>query len=209
MSLCPGATAGRLPPRWRLRCSGPAMTARGPRDLLGIRAAVIVLAAVLALALAALPAAAHNGLLSSNPSAGQRVSRAPAEVVLTFDEAAVTMGTRVVVTGPTGPVQQGPPRTADSTVTQPLRAGAPAGSYTVDWRTTSADGHPISGTFTFTAAGAGVGSGAPTEPAPSPAGPGQSGTAVVPWLVASAAATTGAVLLLALRRRRAGTSDPR
>ena len=39
----------------------------------------------------------------------------------------------------------------DNTVAQSIGPDAPAGTYTVQWRVTSADGHPISGTFGFTA----------------------------------------------------------
>lgn len=68
-----------------------------------------------------------------------------------LDEPAIAMGTQVVVTGPSGPVQVGPPRLVDNTVSQSLERGAPAGAYTVAWRVTSADGHPVSSTFAFTA----------------------------------------------------------
>ena len=53
-----------------------------------------------------------------------------------------------------------------TTVTQPLAGGLPAGAYTVEWRVTSADGHPLSGTFGFT-----VAQGAATQPAAGAAGP--------------------------------------
>ena len=69
--------------------------------------------------------------------------------MLTFDEPALAIGTEVVVTGPAGPVSDGPPQLVDAEVRQPVRAG-PAGRYTVLWRVTSADGHPVSGTFAFT-----------------------------------------------------------
>jgi methionine-rich copper-binding protein CopC len=185
---------------------GSAVAAAAGRSLHVIRVTAIVLGAVAALALWAVPAVAHNSLLSSNPSAGQRVSRVPAEIVLTFDEPAVAMGTRVEITGPSGPVHQGLPRSEGSTVTQELQAGAPAGTYTVDWRIASADGHPISGTFDFTAAAAGGGRGATTEPAPSPGGPEETRSAVAPWLVAALLSATAAGVLLALRRRRSGPS---
>jgi hypothetical protein len=35
--------------------------------------------------------------------------------------------------------------------TTPLAANAPAGNYTVAWRVTSADGHPVTGTLHFIA----------------------------------------------------------
>jgi copper resistance protein C len=96
------------------------------------------------------PASAHNTLTSTSPAHQETVQVAPQAVVLTFDQPAILMGTEVVVTGPSGQVQQGQPRLADNTITEDLQPGAPAGTYTVAWRVTSADGHPVSGTFTFT-----------------------------------------------------------
>jgi len=96
------------------------------------------------------PASAHDELRSSSPGEGTRVEGPPAEVVLTFDEPALAVGTEVVVTGPSGSVATGPPRLVGNDVRQPLTSG-PAGAYTVVWRVTSADGHPVSGTFGFTA----------------------------------------------------------
>ena len=97
----------------------------------------------------AVPASAHDVLRSTDPADGTVVDRLPDRVVLTFDEPALAIGTEVVVTGPAGPVSDGPPQLVDAEVRQPVRAG-PAGRYTVLWRVTSADGHPVSGTFAFT-----------------------------------------------------------
>jgi methionine-rich copper-binding protein CopC len=157
-------------------------------------------AAVVTLVVAALPAGAHTRLRSTNPTDGQHVPQTPREVVLTFTEPVLDMGTRVMVTGPSGPVHQGPARSVGGTVTQALQSGAPAGNYTVDWRITSADGHPISGAFIFTSDGAGGGTTA-SRPAPAPTAPSPSGSSMVPWLLALAAAAV--VGLLALRRRSA------
>jgi methionine-rich copper-binding protein CopC len=97
------------------------------------------------------PASAHNTLISTNPADQVTVQSAPQAVVLTFDEPAIAMGTQVVVRGPSGQVQQGQPRLVDNTIIVDLKPGAPAGAYTVAWQVTSADGHPVSGTFSFTA----------------------------------------------------------
>jgi methionine-rich copper-binding protein CopC len=97
------------------------------------------------------PASAHNTLTSTSPAHQETVQVAPQAVVLTFDQPAILMGTEVVVTGPSGQVQQGQPQLADNTITEDLQPGAPAGAYTVAWRVTSADGHPVSGAFSFTA----------------------------------------------------------
>ena len=129
---------------------------RDPRRLrsvpLGPCALAVVAGAALALYAGAAPAGAHNALTSSAPVSAATESIAPAAVVLTFDQPVIASGTRVVVTGPDGPVQTGQPRLVDNTVTQPLEPAAPAGNYTVTWRVTSVDGHPVSGTFGYTAA---------------------------------------------------------
>jgi copper resistance protein C len=122
------------------------------------RTVAVVVATVLTAVLAAtavtliataVPASAHDVLRSTNPADGAVVDRLPDRVVLTFDEPALAIGTEVVVTGPAGPVSDGQPQLVDAEVRQPVRAG-PAGRYTVLWRVTSADGHPVSGTFAFT-----------------------------------------------------------
>lgn len=127
-----------------------------------VRAAVrawsvaVVVGTVLAAASAA-PAAAHNVLTGSTPARDAVEATVPGAVVLTFDQPVIGLGTRVVVTGPTGEIQAGQPRLVDNTVTQPLQPAAAAGAYTVAWRVTSVDGHPISGTFAFRADRAGSG----------------------------------------------------
>ena len=146
-------------------------------------------------------ASAHNVLVGSSPADRASVARTPSEVVLTFNEPAVAMGTQLVVVGPRGPVGQGTPRLVDRTVTQGLAGGAPAGDYTVEWRVTSADGHPVSGVLHFTAraAGAGESSVAPSrspEPTATSSTPGRRWWWVAVVLVA--AALTSAVW----RRRR-------
>lgn len=130
--------------------------------------AVALLAALatglVALVLGAVPAAAHNTLRSSDPADGGTVASAPAQVTLTFDQAALELGSEVVVTAEDGTVvSTGPVQLVDVSVVQPLAEDRPAGAYRVDWRVTSADGHPISGTFGFTATEA-VGAAPAAEP---------------------------------------------
>ncbi len=136
----------------------------GSRRARGRAAAVAVVVAV-GLLLAAVPASAHDVLRSTNPADGAVVDRLPDRVMLTFDQPALGLGSEVVVTGPAGPVADGPPSLVDTEVRQPLRAG-PAGRYTVVWRVTSADGHPVSGTFAFTTQQASTGSSSTAAAAP-------------------------------------------
>jgi copper resistance protein C len=116
------------------------------------------------------PAYAHDELESSNPADGATLATAPSQVVLTFEEAPVDLGLQVVVTGPDGPVSAGSARIQGADVVQDVQPQAPAGRYTVEWRVTSDDGHPVSGRFGFTAQAAGspASAGAPT-PAATPA----------------------------------------
>jgi copper resistance protein C len=100
-------------------------------------------------------AQAHGELVGSSPGAHARLDAAPAEVELQFGGAIQQLGTEVVVTAADGtPVSAGPVQVDGTTVVQRLTAGLPAGGYTVAWRATSADGHPLSDEFAFTVAGA-------------------------------------------------------
>ena len=114
---------------------------------------------------------AHNALLGTTPGDGAQAKQVPAKVVLTFNEPAINTGTKVLVTGPDGPAATGDPRLIDNTVQQDLKLGLPAGDYTVEWRVTSADGHPINGSFSFRAT-SGSAPGASQSPAATVAAPG-------------------------------------
>ena len=139
----------------------------------GVRRPVVALLALLAAAaLVLVPApvaSAHDSLVSSSPSDGQTVATMPDHIVLTMNKKPVSVGTRVVVRGPDGEVQQGAPRIVKNTVEQDVAAGSPDGRYTVVWRVTSADGHPVSGTFTFTAKAGGTTTAGPATSTPSTA----------------------------------------
>ncbi|WP_298455653.1 copper resistance protein CopC [uncultured Cellulomonas sp.] len=127
------------------------------------RSVLVLLAALLTLAGLAGPAAAHDALTGSTPADGESVATPPASVDLVFTDVPLAIGTQIEVTGPDGQVvSEGDPQVVDTTVSQPLAADLPAGEYSVAWRVTSGDGHPISGALTFTAAGGT----APAEPAP-------------------------------------------
>ena len=192
--------------------SPPAVTDGGPgpsrrRTVLG--AAAMLAGAVLTLVVGAAPAAAHDVLTGTVPAGSSSVGRTPAQVVLTFDQPAVAMGTRVLVSGPSGPVQTGSARLVDNTVTQDVQGGAPPGAYTVTWRVTSADGHPVSGTFTFTSSEAGAGTPAamptPTPddvPADLPGAPTRPALvgSVVPAVVP--AVVLAVIVVVSVRRRR-------
>ncbi len=151
-----------------------------------VRATVRVVAALVALlglvgtsAGLATSAAAHDALTGSTPADGTTVAAPPASVDLTFTQPPLGIGAEVQVTGPDGVVVNGGDLTiTDTTVSQPLADGLPAGTYAVAWRVTSSDGHPISGELTFTAEAGTDPEPAATEPATDPtADPGTEPTA--------------------------------
>lgn len=171
----------------------------------------LLLGALLAVAMV-LPALAHASLVSTSPADGSTVGATPDQVVLTFNEPLIGLGTELRVTGPSGDVAQGEATVVDKEVRQALAPGAPAGAYTVDWRVTSADGHPISGSFTFTSAEAGTGTastaaGGSDAAAPSTAetgaGGGSSTTLVIVLVGLIALVVVGLVAML----RRSDTSS--
>lgn len=168
---------------------------------------LLVLAALVAAAgvgwAGAGPATAHDVLRSTNPADGAQVEQLPDAVVLTFEEPAVAVGSTVTVTGPDGPVGRGAPQLVDTEVRQTL-TGGPAGTYTVLWRVTSADGHPISGTFRFTTSQPRQPTGVADPPAPGVAAP-SNGPA--PFLLAGGVVLALAVLVVGLRRRRRRAPD--
>jgi copper resistance protein C len=171
------------------------------------RALLVLVGAVLTLVVGSVPADAHNVLTGTNPGDDTRVGPTPSVVVLTFDQPAIAMGTQILVTGPAGQVQTGPARLVDSTVTQAVAGGAPAGTYTVAWRVTSADGHPVSGTFAFTSTRSGTGTPPPVSASPS-AYPSESSPArsSLSWGVVAAIVLVAVVLVVVVVARRRTTT---
>jgi methionine-rich copper-binding protein CopC len=157
-------------------------------------------------------AQAHDELVGSSPQAGARLDAAPAEVELQFSGAIQELGTEVVVTAPDGTaVSDGPVLVDGAGVVQRLTTDIPAGDYTVIWRATSADGHPLSGDWKFTVAGGGttgvatsssaapdpttdVGEASASTPAPSPS----SGV----WIAGAAALLLLVAALVGVRQLR-------
>jgi hypothetical protein len=141
----------------------------------GALVAVAVLAVLAVLAAPAPAALAHDELLGIAPARGATVPASPAQVELALGAPAQELGTEVVVTGADGgAVSQGTVELRGTTVVVPLRADLPAGTYTVAWRVTSSDGHPLVGTSTFTVAAAPAppSTADRTSTAPTAAGPG-------------------------------------
>lgn len=127
----------------------------------------IISAALIALAFslsAAGIAAAHTALASSDPSQGARVTAPLNDVVLTFTEDINPAFANIVVNGADGRNRvSASPQVEGPRLTAPVdRPGD--GVYTVGYRVISADGHPISGSYTFTIAGSPQDTSQPSTP---------------------------------------------
>ena len=115
-----------------------------------------VTAALLATAMLGLwpgHARAHQQLLRAEPADGARVDATPRELRLIFNEAVNLTFTAVTVLRADGDtVRLGELRThpdSAAVLIVSLEGGLVAGPVTVQWRTASADGHPVRGELTF------------------------------------------------------------
>lgn len=167
---------------------------------------LVAVAAVLASVSTAAPAFAHAALISSDPADGAELDTAPTRVTLTFNQDIEPQFATVTVSGPDGtPYADGAVRVDGPTVVvdvTPLGAAAP---YVVAFRVISADGHPISGTYTFrlTKAAPAVANSPTPAPSAAPAqAPAASDEQGFPAWIAVAAAVVLAGLALVMVRRR-------
>jgi copper transport protein len=106
--------------------------------------------ALVGLVALAFPAAAlaHANLDSTSPKFRQRVERAPAAVVLHFDQSVQAQPNAIDVKNAFGRTFSGRSRATGQEVRVPLKR-LPRGAYTVRWHVLSEDGHVVSGVFTF------------------------------------------------------------
>ncbi|WP_025737842.1 copper resistance CopC family protein [Mycobacterium genavense] len=168
------------------------------RRLVVVAWAGLLLAGTLSLAALTAPvAAAHATRVSAEPADGAALTTGPDRVSATFNERLQTTFATMTVVGPDGNVWS----TGDTTVQGAIvgvavRPLGPAGSYTVNYRVTSADGHVVSGSWTFRLTVAGTGTPGPA------AARSDSGHDLPVWpFVAAAAGIVGAALLWTVRRK--------
>lgn len=109
----------------------------------------------IALASWATPASAHAELLNTEPSTGQILPDAPAQVVLHFSEPVTPTQSSIKLFNGEGERREVPrathPNGDGTTVSIPLPADLEHGQWVVVWRVISADSHPIHGALTFQA----------------------------------------------------------
>ena len=113
--------------------------------------------ATIALAALASPAFGHADLTRSDPAAGATVSTSPKQVTLSFSEGVTVRRDAIrVLDSNRSELDVGAPSHPggrDSVVRSTLPA-LKDGLYVVVWHATSADAHPVSGSYTFSVGGA-------------------------------------------------------
>lgn len=165
-----------------------------------MRRLLVLLLALMATVAFSSSAAAHDVLEKMTPAEGTTVAQLPDRVTMTFSDQPLAIGLQVIVRSPAGDVASGAPTIEGRTVTQALAPTAPGGDYTVLFRVTSTDGHPISSSWAFHATVGLDGSTAtagPSVPAPSPDAP-EVASAKDSQLVAIMLTAVGAIILLGL-----------
>ncbi len=163
-----------------------------------VAATTIVSAVLAALALVgAGTASAHAIRMSTDPAPDTSVGAGPPRVSATFNEKLQTNFAAMTVVGPdenlwsTGPVQ-----IEGAVASVALRPLGPTGTYTVNYRVTSADGHVVSGAWSFDLTVKGNGT-----PGPKVAPAGDDGGLPVWPFVAVAAVIVAVGAWVAVRRR--------
>ena len=109
----------------------------------------IVVAATLA---APAAASAHANLVDTSPRNGAALTRAPARVVVRFDDAVRAAPGNAAVRNGGGSVLAGKTRAHGRTLVLPLRQGLRRGDYSVRWSAVSDDGHIVQGVLAFSVA---------------------------------------------------------
>lgn len=143
-------------------------------------------------------ASAHATRISTDPVPDAALAAGPQRVSATFNEQLQTTFAAMTVVGPDGNLwSAGEPTVQGAVVGIALRALGPAGTYTVNYRVTSADGHVVSGSWSFRLTVPGTGT-----PGPPAAGPDGGGALPVWPFVAVAVALVAAGAWWAARRRR-------
>jgi len=144
-------------------------------------------------------ASAHATRLATDPVENTELTQAPSKVSAMFNEALSPEFAAMTVVGPDGNLwSTGDPQVDGAVISVGVRPLGPSGTYTVNYRVTSADGHPVSGSWSFRLAAAGTGTPGPsaTEAPASDEGP-----PVWPFMVA-AVVIVGAGALWAVRRQK-------
>jgi copper resistance protein C len=134
--------------------------------VLGLLGAVLAVAALAGAGVAS----AHAVRVSSDPAPDAVLTAGPARITATFNEQLQTAFASMTLVGPDGNLwSTGKARVQGAAVEVDLRPLGPAGTYTANYRVTSADGHVVNGSWSFQLSVAGNGTPGPPVSAPAAA----------------------------------------
>ena len=95
-------------------------------------------------------ASAHAARIATDPAEDAALAAGPQRVSATFNEQLQPEFAAMTVVGPDGNLwSAGDPQVTGAVIGVGVRPLGPAGTYTVNYRVTSADGHPVSGSWSF------------------------------------------------------------
>ena len=144
-------------------------------------------------------ASAHATRIATDPVENTELSQAPQKVSATFNETLQPQFAAMTVVGPDGNLwSTGDPKVDGAVVSVGVRPLGPSGTYTVNYRVTSADGHVVSGSWSFRLTVSGTGTPGPSA---STTNPSDDGFPVWPFFVA-AGVIVAAGAFWAVRRQR-------
>ena len=144
-------------------------------------------------------ASAHATRVATDPVENAELSQAPQKVSATFNETLQPQFAAMTVVGPDGNLwSTGDPKVDGAVVSVGVRPLGPSGTYTVNYRVTSADGHVVSGSWSFRLTVSGTGTPGPSA---STTNPSDDGFPVWPFIVA-AGVIVAAGAFWAVRRQR-------
>ncbi|MDT7763097.1 MAG: copper resistance protein [Mycobacterium sp.] len=164
---------------------------------------VATLSLALGLVVAALAgagvASAHAVRVATDPVENTALAQGPQKVSATFNEKLQPQFAAMTVVGPDGNLwSTGDPLVDGAVISVSVLPLGPSGTYTVNYRVTSADGHPVSGSWPFRLTVSGTGKPGPSASATSPS---SDGLPVWPFFIA-AALIVAVGALWAVRRQR-------
>ncbi|MDL9980760.1 copper resistance CopC family protein [Microbacterium sp. ASV49] len=115
---------------------------------LGLVGTVVALAGVLTFASSA---SAHDSIVSTDPAANGTTTGVSAVTISFSGDLIGGEGAEIIqVKGPDGRYYETAcPALSGTDMTSPVALG-PSGTYEVEWRAVSSDGHPVSGSYVFT-----------------------------------------------------------
>lgn len=143
-------------------------------------------------------ASAHAVRTATDPLENAELAGTPPKVSATFNETLQPQFAAMTIVGPDGNLwSTGDPKVDGAVISVGVRPLGPTGTYTVNYRVTSADGHAVSGSWSFRLTTAGTGT--PGPPATATGTP-DDGIPVWPFFVV-AVVIVAAGAWWAIRRR--------